>query len=329
MTVPTNTVTEHDVIGTREDLADIIYNISPTETPFFTACAKTSSSQVYTEWQTDQLDDVGSNRAIEGDDPTAKTFSASTRIGNYNQISQKTVIVSGTSISSDQAGRANELSYQVAKRGRELKRDMERALVTNQASSAGGAGTARSLASVESWIATNKTSEGTGTAQTTPGYSGGTVAAPTDSSVAGTFEKAPMDAVIQAIYTEGGEPTVIMVDPFNRTKVSGFTGISTLETNASMSDDVALIGAVDFYKSNFGILKVQPNRFMRSAKWSDSVSTALILDMDYWAVSFLRSIQMNPLAKTGDNEKRQMLAEYTLISKNESASGKVTDLTVS
>ena len=292
-------------------------------------CAKTSATQVYHEWQTDTLDDVAVNRSIEGDDPTANTFAATTRLGNYCQISKKTVIVSGTSIASGQAGRANELSYQVAKRGRELKRDMERALVTNQASSAGGAGTARSLASVESWLATNKTSEGTGTAQTTPGFSGGTVAAPTDSTVAGTFEKVTLDAVIQSCYVEGGEPTVIMVDPHNRTIVSGFTGISTLETNANMNDDIALIGAIDFYKSNFGILKVVPNRFMRSAKWSDSVTSALILDMEYWAVSFLRDIQMTELAKTGDSEKRMMIAEYTLESRNEAASGKISDLTLS
>lgn len=334
MTLPTNTVTNYD-IGTggadsvREDLEDIVYNISPTETPFITSIPRGKASQVFHEWQTDTLDDVATNRALEGDDPTAITYSASTRVGNYCQISQKTVIVSGTAIASDQAGRASELSYQVAKRGKELKRDMERALVSNQASSAGGAGTARSLASVESWLSTNKTSEGTGTAQTTPGYSSGTVAAPTDSSVAGTFEKAPMDAVIQEIFVEGGEPTVIMVDPFNRTKISGFSGISTLQTDANMSDSVSLIGAVDFYKSNFGILKVVPNRFMRSAKWSDLVSTALILDLDYWEVAYLRPMQLNPLARTGDSEKRQMLAEFTLVSKNEAASGKVTDLTVS
>ena len=185
------------------------------------------------------------------------------------------------------------------------------------------------MASVESWLSTNKTSEGTGTAQTTPGFSGGTVAAPTDSTVAGTFEKATLDAVIKECHIEGGNPTVIMVDPHNRTLISGFTGISTLQTDANMSDSVSLIGAVDFYKSNFGILKVVSNRFMRSNKWGDSVSTALVLDMDYWAISFLRELELNELAKTGDSDKRQMLAEYTLISKNEAASGKISDLTVS
>lgn len=322
MTVPTNTVTEHSVVGTKEDLADIIYNISPTDTPFMNGIERASASQVYHEWQTDTLDAAASNRVIEGDDPTAKTFSASTRIGNYCQISQKTVVVSGTSVASDQAGRSNELSYQATRRGKELKRDMELALTQNQASSAGGAGTARSLASLESWLATNKTSVGTGTAQTTPGFSGGTVAAPTDSSVAGAATKSALDDVIQKCWSEGGSPTTIMCGPFNRTAISGFSGISTLQTDANMKGDVALIGGVDFYKSNFGILKVLPNRFQRD-------QTIFVLDMDMFAVSFLRDIQMNPLAKTGDSEKQQMLAEYTLRVNNEAASGKITDCTTS
>lgn len=320
MTVPTNTVTEHSVVGTREDLADIIYNISPTSTPFMNGIARTTADQVYHEWQTDQLDAAATNRAIEGDDPTAKTFSASTRVGNRCQISEKTVIVSGTSISSDQAGRANELSYQVAKRGKELKRDMEFALTRNQASSAGGAGTARSLASLESWLATNKTTAGvSASGATTPGFSGGAVAAPTDASTTGTFEKADLDAVIQACWDNGGEPNVIMVNSGTKRKISGFSGISTLQTDANMTQDISLIGGVDFYKSDFGVFKIVPNRFQRD-------ETAFILDMEMFSVAFLREIQMYELAKTGDNEKRQMLAEYTLRSNNELGSGKITDI---
>ena len=319
MAVPTNTVTEHAVVGTREDLADVIYNIAPTETPFFSNIDRVSASQVFHEWQTDTLDAAAANRSIEGDDPTAKTFSASTRVGNYCQISEKTVIVSGTSIASDQAGRANEKSYQVTKRGQEWKRDVEFALTRNQASSAGGAGTARSLASLESWLATNKTSVGTGTAQTTPGYSSGTVAAPTDSTVTGAFTKASIDDVIKKCYDNGGAPDTIMVGTGARVKFSSFSGISTLQTDANMSQDITLIGGVDFYKSNFGILKVVPNRFQRDV-------TAFVLDMEMFAVAFLRDMQMDELAKTGDSEKAQLLGEYTLVARNEAASGKVTDI---
>lgn len=320
MALPTNTWTSFSAIGNREDLSDIIYDISPMDTPFVSEAQKLGATGVYHEWQTDALRAAAANRALEGDDATGATLSPTTRVGNYCQISQQTVIVSGTQRSVDSAGRADEYSYQVAKAGREIKRDMEFALTQNQASSAGGAGTARSLASLESWLATNKTSVGTGTAQTTPGFSSGTVAAPTDSSVAGSFTKAALDAVIEECWVQGGDPKTIMCGPHNRTQLSGFTGISTLQTDANANQDVTLMGAVDFYKSNFGILKVVPNRFQRD-------QTIFVLDMEYLGVSTLRDMQVNPLAKTGDNDKAQLLVEYTLCVKNEAASGKVTDAT--
>ena len=106
MTVPTNTVSTYSTVGDREDLTDMIYDISPTETPFMSGIARDKASGVFHEWQTDVLEAAASNRAIEGDDPTAKTYAATTRIGNYCQISQKTVIVSGTASAIDQPDRS-------------------------------------------------------------------------------------------------------------------------------------------------------------------------------------------------------------------------------
>lgn len=322
MALPGQTFTSFSAIGNREDLADIIYMISPTDTPFLTSAQKGGADGVFTEWQTDALRAAAANRKLEGDDATGATLSPTTRVGNYCQISEQTVIVSGTQRKVVTAGRRDEYSYQTMKAGKELKRDMEFALTRNQASSAGGSGTARSLGSLESWLATNKTSVGTGTAQTTPGYSSGTVAAPTDSTVAGTFTKAALDAVIQACWTEGGDPNTIMVGPHNRTVISGFTGISTLQTDATAKGDVTLMGAVDFYKSNFGTLKVVPNRFQRD-------QTVFVLDFEYLGVNTLREMNVTPLAKTGDNDKAQLLTEFTLCVKNEKASGKITDCTTS
>lgn len=323
MTLPTNTWTSFSAIGNREDLADVIYNISPTDTPFMSGIPKEGASAVFSEWQTDSLRAAASNIALEGDDATGETLAATTRVGNYQQILEQTVIVSGTQRAVDSAGRRDEYSYQTTKSGLELKRDLEFALTRNQASSAGGVGTGRAMASLESWLATNKTTQGvSASGATTPGYSSGTVAAPTDASTAGTFTKANLDAVIQACWTQGGDPKVIMVGPHNRTVVSGFTGISTLQTDANMSNDITLIGGVDFYKSNFGTLKVVPNRFQRDA-------TAFVLDMEYFSMKSLREMRVIPLGKTGDNDKAQMVQETTLCVRNEAASGKITDLTTS
>lgn len=321
MALPGQTWTSFSAIGNREDLADVIYNISPTETPFLSGISKEGANAVYSEWQTDTLRAAASNITLEGDDAAGATLAASTRVGNYQQILEETVIVSGTQQAVDSAGR-DEYSYQTTKSGMHLKRDLEFALTQNQASSAGGVGTGRAMGSLESWLSTNKTSVGTGTAQTTPGFSSGTVAAPTDSSVAGAFTKASLDDVIQKCWTQGGDPKVIMVGPHNRTVVSGFSGISTLQTDANAGGDVTLVGGVDFYKSNFGTLKVVPNRFQRD-------QTAFVLDMDYFALKSLREMRVTPLGKTGDNDKAQLVQECTLVVRNEAASGKITDLTTS
>lgn len=322
MAAPTNTVTTFSAIGNREDLANIIYNISPTDTPFLSQAAKSRASAVYHEWQTDALEAAGANRRIEGDDATANTFVATTRIGNYCQISSKTISVSGTQRSSNPAGRADEFSYQLAKRGREIKRDMEYALCQNQASSAGGTGTARSLGSLESWLATNKTSVGTGTAQTTPGFSSGTVAAPTDSTVQGTFTRASLNDVIQKCWTQGGDPKIIMVGPFNKTIASSFSNLATLYKNTAPGQQGEILAGADLYVSDFGQHQIVPNRFQRDR-------TVLVLDMEYLGVATLRDMETMPLAKTGDADRSMLLTEFTLVVKNEKASGKVTDCTTS
>lgn len=322
MAVPSNTVTAHVAIGNREDLADVIYDISPTETPFLTMAMKNSASNVYHEWQTDSLEAAGTNRAADGDDAAANTHTPSVRVGNYCQISRKTVSVSGTQRASNPAGRADELSYQISKRGKELKRDMEYALTRNQASSAGGVGeTARSLASIESWLATNKTTVGTTAATaTTPGFASGAVAAPTDTTTQGTITEAVLKSIIQQVWSAGGEPGTILVGPVTKQKISGMAGIATQYRDNQQVGPGVIIAAADIYVSDFGQHSIVPSRFSRER-------TALVLDMDYWAVSTLRNITREPLAKTGDSDKEMLLVEYTLESKNEAASGKITDIT--
>jgi hypothetical protein len=321
MAVPTGTFQTAQAVGNREDLEDIIWDISPTETPFATMVAKGKAKAVYHEWQTDSLDAAATNAAIEGDDAATNTATPTVRLRNYCQILTKTVRVSGTQDAVDKAGRDTELAYQVRKRMEEIKRDLEYALIRNQASSAGnGSSTSARLAGVESWLATNKTSVGTGTAQTTPGYSGGTVAAPTDSTVAGTLTENSLKAVIQAVWAAGGDPKVLMVGPATKSKVSSaFTGIATRYRDVPAGKQAQVISGVDLYVSDFGSHRIVPNRFMRD-------QNILVLDMEYWQLAQLRPLRQFELAKTGDSERRQMLMECTLVSRNEKASGKVTDI---
>lgn len=321
MTLPTNTFSTYDAVGNREDLQDAIYRVDPTETPFLSKAAVSKATARLHEWQTQALASATTNKALEGDDPTAKTITATVRVKNYCQISQKTIVVSETQDVVDKAGRKSEVAYQVTLAGLELKRDMEYALTQNQASDDGSEATARSLASIESWLSTNKTSVGTGSAQTTPGYntSTGLVSAPTDSSGTGTMTETDFKAIIKDVWTEGGKPELVMVGATAKQKISSYDGIVTGTYNTSKEEQIAIIGAADVYVSDFGRHMIVPNRFSRDR-------TVLLLDMRYWGVAYLRRMKQRPLAKTGDSEKRQLIVEFTLESKNQKASGKITDV---
>jgi len=315
MAQPTNTFDTYDAVGIREDLQDVIYSISPTDTPFMSSAAREGVKNTFHEWQTDALAAAATNNAvIEGDEATLDAAVATARIGNYTQIMDKTVVITGTQEAVDKAGRASELAYQIAKKSKELKRDIEATLLTNQARAAGNATTARTFASIGAWIATNDSLGASGTSPTAADGSDarndGTQRALTEDLLKG---------VIKGCWNSGGSPSVIMVGPFNKQKISSFTGGST---RFDASEDKTLYTSIDVYSSDFGDLEVVPNRFSRDRD-------ALVLDMDYWSVGFLRDFTMNELSKTGDSEKRQLLTELTLISRSEAASGGVFDLTTS
>jgi hypothetical protein len=314
MAQPTNTFSTYDAIGNREDLKDVIYDVSPTQTPFISNCKKTTASATYVEWQVDALASASStNAVIEGDDAVTDATTATTRRGNYTQISDKVPRVTATQRIVDSAGRGDELDYQVMKRAKELKRDMEAAVLDSKARVAGNDTTARQLAGVPAWLITNTDAGSGGSDPTGDG---------TDTRTDGTqraFAEADLKTVLSSIWDEGGEPGIIMVGSFNKQAMSAFTGNATRTVDAA---DKRLTTAIDVYVSDFGELSVIPNRFMRARD-------GLVLDMDYWTCAMLRDFEQTPLSKTGDSDRVQLLSEYTLLADNEKASGIVADLTTS
>jgi hypothetical protein len=90
MAQPTNTFDSYDARGIREDLQDIIYDISPEETPFYSACAKLKATNTFHEWQTDALRSSAANAHVEGDETTAEARSATSRLGNRTPRSSRT-----------------------------------------------------------------------------------------------------------------------------------------------------------------------------------------------------------------------------------------------
>lgn len=320
MALPADTFTTYAAIGNREDLSDMIYKIDPTDTPFMTACDREKATAVNHEWQTQALAAVNTNNAVlEGDDATTDAATPTVRLGNIAQISDKVARVTGTQQAVEHAGRDNELAYQEMLKGQELKRDMESILVgTNQAKVTGDATTARKAASVLSWIKTN-TNKGTAGGAADPAAADGT-GTRTDGTQR-PFTEAQLKDVLSKIWTQGGKPDVIYTGAFNKQVFSTFTGRSTPMEEAKSKKIVA---SVDAYESDFGVLKVVANRFQRARD-------VLVLESEKWAVAYLNGRKMVsiPLARTGDSERRQILSEYTLVARNEKASGGVFDLTTS
>jgi len=321
MAQPSNTFDSYDVKGIREDLENVIYDISPEETPFYSSLKKVKASNTYHEWQTDALRSSAANAHIEGDDTTGEARVATTRLGNYTQIFKNAVVIPDTDEGLDKAGRAAEMAYQVLKIAKEQKLDIEKALFDNNAYVAGNATTARELAGVPAYLKTNVANVGTGGAAPTGAVPGAT--ARTDGT-ATVFTQADFDTVMQSIWEAGGKPDTVYLSAFQMNKALGFTGMNNQRSTigAAVGGTNAVVNAVDVYVTPWGTVDFVPTRENRSRD-------VFIMQSDMFGVGVLRPTKNTELAKTGDSTKRQVLTELTLISKNEKASGAVYDCTTS
>lgn len=330
MAQATNTHDRYDLSGkgdnAREDLSNIITNISPTETPFQSNIGKGNAKNTYKEWLQDSLAAAdGSNAHIDGNEFAGEAVADTPRIGNYCQISKKQVIVSRRANIVDKAGRKSELAFQVAKRGKELKRDVETILLSNQAAVVGSSTVAPKLAGLPAWLTTNTNRGATGAdgalSSTTYGYPDTAATDGTDRALS----EATLLGIIKDCYVAGGNPNMIMVGPAVKQQMSKYmfgadARIATpYQDHGKAKTAASVIGAVDYYTSDFGTLHIVPNRFQRE----DDV---FVLDTEHFEVAYLDGYKTETIAKTGDAEKRQILVDYTLCSMAEDASGIVADI---
>ena len=330
MAIVTNTITKYDPVNIREDLSNVISNISPTDTPLISMSGKATAKQVYFEWQTDTLAAaITTNAVLEGDDlvSTTSTATMTTRVGNYTQISRKLIQVSGTLRAIDQAGYKDELAFQVAKKAQELKRDMEATATSAQVANAGGPTTARKTGALGGWIITNA-SVGAGGA--VPQMSSGT--ATTDlggfpKTILGdgtdrTFTEALLKTNLQNVWSQGGTLDYLMVGPHVKTVVSGFAGIATRTKEVPGTKQAVITAAADVYVSDFGVVKVIANRFQPAG-------TAYTFDPELVDIAYLRPYGVEVMAKTGDADKRMLIVEWGVKVKNQAGLGAVHDLSTS
>lgn len=320
MTVPTNTLQVYTQTNIREDLIDAIYNVAPFKTPFFNMCKKAEAKQTYHEWDTDSLANQNlGNAAVEGDNPTNIAVTPTTRLGNYTQISTKTIQISGTSQSVVAAGGSNKMGYQLLKKSKELKRDIEGILTNNAAKVAGSSSTARILAGWPAWCATNESFNATSGADPSEGTPFNGTQPRTYSSAQTAIAESAVKTVLQLVYKNSGEsPEYALMSPANKQNYSAFTGPGTRFIEV---EDSTLLTKVDMYESDFGEIKLIPDIFLSTSK------NVMYVNPNYVRVAYLRPFQTIPLAKTGDSDQKMLLVEYTLEVGNELAQGTHYDTT--
>jgi hypothetical protein len=309
--MPTGLFSTDGVIGNREDLTNVLTNISPTETPFLSSIGRTRASGVFHEWQTDTLAAAAANAAAEGASAAPASGGTTTRIGNRCQIFTKELEVSNTQMSVSVAGRASEWEYQMKKRMKELARDIEFQLVNSSAQAAGDttADTARQL-------------EGWGMAAITNATAGflssnveSVLTTASDTGTRKNLTETVFNNALQTCWNSGGNPDAIHVNGYNKRVISSFSANATRTASVDFGN-TSLQAAVDVYQSDFGIVKILLNRYV-------AATNVGIIETQYWNVAELRPLEFSRLAKTGDRELGQFVTELTLQAMAPTSSGKI------
>lgn len=341
MAVPASTTVTFSQVGIREQLANVINNIMPEETPFYSMCRSSSASSRTPEWMREvDADPVPTNAVVEGDDVANDSGGQPTRLKNVTQIFDKVVGVSSTSRAVTAAGRSDELRKQLAQKGRELKRDIETRFQGNYASVLGNASTAGQCGGAEAFIASNASRGATGA---NGGYNTGTgiIDAATDGTLRVVTETLFKDVIADA-WTNGGEPTVVLCGAKMKQKISStFTGVAALSNEVGNPNRVVSVGAVDFYRSDFGQHKIVPTRLgsygtgrtrpyrpSTVAEYDTANRSILVLTPRVWAKRFLQPIQQKEIATLGHSDRRMIYCEVTLECSEERANGIVADVKV-
>lgn len=316
MAVPTNTQLTYSTVGNREDLENVVYKIAVNKTPFSSNIGKDKAKSTFHEWQTFSLrTPSGTNTNLQGDATTSTAAKVTVRVGNRTQIFKESGGISGTETAMDHAGVGEELAWQKLQKGEELATDIEARMLGNYASVAGAAGTAPESAGALAWLTSN-VSRGAG--GSSGGYSAGIVAAATNGTQR-TFTEALLKTVMASAFNNGAKPTQAYMAATAKQTFSGFTGIADIRSNVSGTGLATITAAADVYVSDFGAITTVPVQY-------GLTRDILLIDPDYWAIATLRPMKTEELAKTGDLEPFQIIAEKTLVSRNEKGSAVIADI---
>jgi hypothetical protein len=304
MTIPSNDFTTYEAIGNREDLIDVITNISPTDSWFTSNSGSTKARARYHEWQTDVLTTPAANAQIEGNTKTATAVTPTVRTGNYCQILSKEFMVTETQETVDKAGRSSEVAYQTTKNMRNLAMDIEYALLINAAAVSGDSATARQMCGVLGWI-TGNTYTGTATGANT------------------VLTAAAITSTLALIWADGGKPAHILCGGWQKQKISAMTTSNTKYVDAPTK---TVIDSVNVYDTDFGRIAIHLSTIMNAAA---AGSLVILGDMSLWQKAWLRPVRKKEMPIASWSSFYSIEAELTLESRQQNGSGKMSNLSTS
>ena len=320
MAQPTNLVSKYDIRGDREDLIEAITNTSPEKTPVVSSFGRTTATNTFHEWQRDSLRSANKdNAAIDGDDATASARSATNRVANVCQIFQDTIATSRRANRVKKAGRKSEQAYQVAKAYKELQRDIEAMILSKNVAALGDDSNAAKSAGLGRLIYTNALHGGSGA---TPAHTSGAATSALTAGTNRTFAEPLLKTAAQSAFTNAGEvPSMVVMSPAHKSTFSGFAGIAVNRFQVGKGEQGRIVGGADVYMSDFGEMEIVPHYLMVGA------DVVYGLNPDYGAVAYLDGFNKQPLAKTGDSDKEQVLVDCTLELTAENVHFKIDNLT--
>ena len=280
-------------VGNRLDISNIITNISPSETPLYSAFPDTGATATYHEWLEDVLGDPADNAQIEGFEYLAADPVPRQRFGNYTQIFSRGYGVTKTQEVVAKHGVDSEKGYQMAKAAKQIALDVERAIILNATKDAGTQTTARKFGGIPSWITSHVTA-----------------------AAGAVVSETLFNTALQACWQDGGNPTRAYMSGTQKRIVSSWSGDGD---KYLAQNDTKLRQAINVYESDFGVIRLYAHRLMPA----DSI---YILDMSLWKMATLRAMKTEKLPNTGDNWKQVIVGELTIEARAERASAIISGL---
>jgi hypothetical protein len=322
--MPTNTLITPSVVKVKEDVVNEIFNMNPSDAPLTSMIGRRKIDAVYFEWQRDTYRTPDQTRgAIEGADATYSAQTEPTLLNNRTQIFQDTVSVSNTAERVGKYGRDSEIKRLKAKKMLELKRDIDAAAVASGATVTGTDAVAPKMRGLYGFITNDRLGAAGSPASPDPTTNTAPVAGTAES-----FDEDDLKAGIQSCYENGGDGSVVLCSPAHKVRISGFTG-GVQRTNEVGGRSAAVVNAAfDFYRSDFGVTKIVPNR-IQAGTTAGLRNTVYIIDADKIELAVLRGFETEQLATVGDAKNWQVRTEVSLMVKDEKPLYAIRDCTVS